>query len=203
MRYENLSAVRKYELRTVRKTKREFKKEVDYLNHLLNMFLRTLKVIDEKVDAHREFTNSEKASFRLSFRIFRIIRYAFNSSLEGYYDVSMALLRIALENHLLQIYLGEHENEAKLWFKGKRFSPAFLRKNANWSKFFYRELSEFVHSSFESTFIFTRTEEGWEQGLLGEYNGEQFKNILFLMTIIFFFYNALALDDIQIRVCYE
>jgi len=186
MVYESILLLRKHELRTVRKSKKEFEKEVNFVKHLLNVFLKTFEVLHAKVDENQEFTDSEDASFRISYRIFRIMRCAFNSSLEGYYDVTMALLRIAFENHLLLVYLAEHEEEARLWFKGKRFTPYFLRKNVDWRNSLYRDMSEFVHSSFKSTFAFTRIEKGETKATLGEYDKEQFKKVLILLIMTSF-----------------
>ena len=182
MTYENLSVLRKDEFRTVRKSKREFKKELSFVRKTSELFLRTFEVLsNENVE---EFTYSKDASYRISYRIFRILRCAFNSSLEGYYDVSMALLRIAYENHLLMRYLSENEKEAELWFRGRRFSPDFLRKNVTYaSDSLYQEMSEFIHSSFKSTFAFTVIENGRTKATLGEYSNEQFKNLLFLMLM--------------------
>ena len=182
----NLSTLRKEELKTTRKTKKEFKKELSFVEHLLNVFLKTFKVLHVKVHEGREFTDSEDACFRISYRIFRIVYWAFNSSLEGYYDVSMALLRIAFENHLLLVYLSKNEKEAKLWFEGKRFAPAFLRKHVKWRDSLYRDMSEFIHSSFKSTFAFTKTEKEEQFGTLGEYDTEQFKNVHLLMIMTLF-----------------
>jgi len=182
MLYENLLLLRKHELRTVRKSKREFKKELRFVRETSEVFLKTFEVLsNENV---QEFTNSKDASYRISYRIFRILRCAFNSSLEGYYDVSMALLRIAYENHLLMNYLSKNEMEAKLWFRGKRFSPIFLRKNVSYaSDSLYQEMSEFIHSSFKSTFAFTEVEKDGTKATLGEYNKEQLKRVLFLMLM--------------------
>ena len=183
----NLSTLRKEELKTTRKSKEEFKKELSFVEHLLNVFLKTFKVLHVKVHEGREFTDSEDACFRISYRIFRIVRWAFNSSLEGYYDVSMALVRIAFENYLLLVYLSESdEEEAKLWFKGKKFAPTFLRNHVDYRDSIYRDLSEYVHSSFRSTFAFTKTEKEEQFGTLGEYDREQFKNVLFLMVMTLF-----------------
>ena len=182
MSYENLSLLRKHEFRTIRKSKREFKKELSFVRETSELFLRTFEVLsNENV---QEFTYSKDATYRISYRIFRILRCAFNSSLEGYYDISMALLRIAYENHLLMNYLSKNEKEAKLWFEGKTFKPTFLRENVSYaSDSLYKEMCEFVHSSFKSTFAFTITENGGTKATLGEYSKEQFKNVLFLMLM--------------------
>jgi len=181
---ERLSILGKDEVRTVGKSKKDFKKELSFVREGSEVFLRTFEVLStEKV---QEFTYSKDATYRISYRIFRILRCAMNSSLEGYYDVGMALLRIAYENHLLMRYLSENENEAKLWFRGKRFSSTFLRKNVSYaSNSLYQEMSEFIHSSFKSTFAFTEIEKGKTKATLGEYNKEQFKNVqsLMLMTM--------------------
>lgn len=143
---------------------------MSFVKHLLDVFLRTFDVLHGLVEANREFTCSENASFRISYRIFGIVRCAFNPCLEGYYDVSMALLRIAFENHLLLVYLSENEDEAKLWFEGKRFAPTFLRKHVDWRDSLYRMMSEFVHSSFRSTLVFTRIEKDEHKAALGVFN---------------------------------
>jgi len=120
MSYENFSILRRHELRTVRKSKREFKKELGFVR----------------------------------------------------------------ENHLLLRYLSENEKEAKLWFIGKRFTPTFLRKNVSYaSDSLYQEMSEFIHSSFKSTFNFIETEKVRTKATLGEYSNEQFKDVLFLMLM--------------------
>ncbi len=147
-----------------------------------DVFLRTFEVLsNENV---QEFTFSKDATYRISYRIFRILRCAFNVSLEGYYDVSMALLRIAYENHLLINYLSKNEREAKLWFEGKKFKPTFLRKNVSYaSDSLYQEMCEFVHSSFKGTLAFTEIEKGRTKATIGEYSKEKFRNVLNLMLM--------------------
>ena len=131
MLYENISVLRKHELRTVGKSKKEFKKELCFVKETSEVFLKTFEALSNQ--NVQEFTFSKDATYRVSYRIFRILRCAFNASLEGYYDVSMALLRIAYENHLLMNYLSKNEKEAELWFRGKRFSPSFLKKNVSYA----------------------------------------------------------------------
>lgn len=182
MSYENLSVLRKHESRTVRKSMRGFKEELSFVKETSEVFLMTFEALSNQ--NVQDFTDSQDATYRVSYRIFRILRCAFNSCLEGYYDVSMALVRIAYENHLLMNYLSKNEREAKLWFRGKRFSPTFLRKNVSYaSNSLYQEMSEFIHSSFESTFAFTEKEKGRTKATLGEYNKEQFNNVLLLMLM--------------------
>jgi len=182
MPYENLSLLRRDELRTVRKSKREFKKELSFVKETSEVFLKTFEVLSN--ENFQDFTASKDATYRISYRIFRILRCAFNSSLEGYYDISMALLRIAYENHLLINYLSKNEKEAKLWFEGRRFNATFLKKNVSYaSNSLYQEMCEFIHSSFRSTFAFTITENNRTKATLGEYNREQFKNVLLLMQM--------------------
>lgn len=114
------------------------------------------------------------------------MRCAISSSLEGYYDVTTALLRIAYENHLLMHYLSENEDEAKLWFEGKRFAPKFVRENVSYSSnSLYQEMSECIHSSFKSTILFTKVEKGKTKAMLGEYDKKRFEKVirLTLMTM--------------------
>lgn len=180
--YDGLSSLEKDELITVRKSRKEFKKELDYLKEASEVFLKTFEVLSD--DDVQSFTNSKDASYRLSYRIFRILHCTLNPSLRGYYDVSMVLLRIAYENHLLMKYLSEKEEEARLWFKGKRFSPSFLRRNVSYSSnTMYQDMSEFIHSSFKSTFAFTEIEDERIRAVLGEYNRNLLKKVLLLMLI--------------------
>lgn len=169
-------------MRTVRKSKREFKKELSFLKETSELFLKTFEVLsNENV---QEFTYSKDASYRISFRIFRMLHCSIRCSLEGYHDVSMALLRPAYENHLLMNYLSKNEKEAKFWFRGKRFAPRFLRQNVSYaSDSLYQEMSEFIHSSFKSTLSFTISEMSRTKATLGEYSREQFKNVLSLMLM--------------------
>jgi len=180
MSYQNLSLLRKDELRTMKKSERDFHEELHFLRATSEVFLKTFEVLsNENV---QEFTYSNDATYRISYRIFRLLNCAFDSSLKGYYDVCMALLRISYENHLLMNYLSKSENEAGLWFEGKRFSPVFLRKNVSYaSDSLYKEMSEYIHSSFKSTFAFTEIRKSRTKATLGEYNKERFKNVLFLM----------------------
>ena len=182
MKYGYLSLLGKDELRTTRKSKREFKKELALLKENLDLFLKTFEVLSKR--NVQDFSSSQDASYRISYKIFRLMRCAFNSSLEGYYEVAMALLRIAYENHLLMNYLSKNEREAKLWFEGKIYKPTFLRKNVSYSSdSLYRNMCEVIHSSFESTFAFTETENGKTKATLGEYNKTQFMNVFMLMQM--------------------
>jgi hypothetical protein len=181
--YERLHLLEKDELRTINKGRREFKKKLKFLNEIEEVFLKTLEVLShENVQL---FSSSQDASYRVSHRIFRIVRCVSKCSLNGYYDVSMALLRIAYENHLLMKYLSENEEQAKLWFQGKRFTPSLLRHNVSYaSNSLYQEMSEFIHSSFKSTYAFTEIEKDRTKAVIGEYNREQFKQVLVLMLVI-------------------
>lgn len=182
MPYENVSVLRKHELRTVRKGKKEFKKELRFVKKTSEVFLKIFEALSNQ--NVQEFTFSKDATYRISYRIFRILRCAFNASLEGYYDASMALLRIAYENHLLINYLSKNETEAKLWFEGKTFKPTFLRSHVSYaSDSLYQEMCEFVHSSFKSTLAFTEIEKGKTKATIGEYNKEKFRNVLVLVLM--------------------
>jgi len=182
MLYESLSRLQKDEDETARKSREDFKKELSFSKEVSEVFLKTFEVLNE--ENVQEFTYSKDSSYRVSYRIFRILRCALNSSLEGYYDISMALLRIAYENHLLMNYLSKNEREAKLWFEGTTFDPTFLKKNVSYaSDSLYHEMCEFIHSSFKSTFAFTITENGKTKATLGEYNKERFEYVLRLMLM--------------------
>jgi hypothetical protein len=83
-------------------------------------------------------------------------------------------------------YLSENEGEAELWFKGKRFSPDFLRKNVSYSSnSLYQEMSEFIHCSFKSSLSFTVVEVGQTKATLGVYDKNQFDKSLLLILMAF------------------
>ena len=95
--------------------------------------------------------------------------------------MTTALLRIAYENHLLMHYLSENEDEAKLWFEGKRFAPNFVRKNVSYSSdALYQEMSECIHSSFRSTSLFTTVEKGKTKAMIGEYSEVRLRQVMLL-----------------------
>jgi len=177
--YKNLSTLREDERRTTRKGKKDFNVELGFLEASSELFLKTFEVLSN--EHYKRFTNSKDATCRISYRLFRILRCASSCSLEGYYDVSIALLRIAYENHLLMKYLSENENEAKLWFEGKRFAPKLIRKNVSYSSnSLYQSMSEFIHSSFKSTLAFTEVETDKTKAVLGEYKKGRFQEVLYL-----------------------
>ena len=164
------------------KSREDFAEELSFVESLSELFLQTAKVMDSQV---QDLSVSQDAAYRIGFRIFRTVRCSLKAALEGYYDVSMALLRIAYENHLLMKYLSENEKEAKLWFEGKRFPPYLLRENVSYSSnSMYQEMSEYIHSSFKSSLSFTVIEEEQTKATIGEYHKDQFRRSLLyiLMT---------------------
>lgn len=179
--FEGMSLLQSEETETVAKSKDDFAEKLSFVESISELFLQTFKVMDSKV---QDLSISKDAAYRIAFKIFRILRCSLKTALEGYYDVSMALLRIAYENHLLMKYLSENDEEAKLWFKGKRFSPLFLRKNVSYSSnSLYQEMSEFIHCSFNSSLSFTVVEEGQTKATLGVYDKNQFDKSLLLIVM--------------------
>ena len=179
MQYRNLSLLGKSEEKTRKKSVEDFDTELRFIEANSELFLETFKILSK--DCYKRLTHSEDATYRISYRIFRIVRCAISGSLEGYYDVTTALLRIAYENHLLMHYLSENEDEAKLWFGGKRFAPNFVRKKVSYSSdSLYQEMSECIHSGFKSTSLFTIVEKGKTKAVVGEYDKERFKQVILL-----------------------
>jgi hypothetical protein len=184
MQYENLLLLGEDEEETRKKSAEDFGTELGFIEANSELFLETFNILSK--DCYKRFTYSEDASYRISYRIFRIVRCAISSSLEGYYDVTTALLKIAYENHLLMHYLSENEDEAKLWFEGKRFAPKFVREKVSYSSnSLYQAMSECIHSSFKSTYLFTKLEKGKTKAMLGEYDKKRFEKViqLTLMTM--------------------
>jgi len=179
--FEGMSLLRSEESETAMKSKEDFAEKLDFVESLSELFLQTTKAMDSKV---QDLSTSKDAAYRIAFKIFRTLRCSLKAALEGYYDVSMALLRIAYENHLLMKYLSENEEEAKLWFEGKRFSPSFLRKNVSYSSnSLYQEMSEFIHCSFKGSLSFTMIEEEQTKATIGEYDKNQCDSSLSLVLM--------------------
>jgi len=180
---ERMSLLESDELETIVKSKEDFAERLGFVESLYELFLQTFNVMDSKV---QNLSNNKDAACRIAHRIFRTLRCSLKAAQEGYYDASMALLRIAYENHLLMNYLSQHEKEADSWFDGKRFSAHFLRKNVSYSSnSLYQEMSEFIHCSFRSSLSFTVFEEEQTKATLGEYDKNQFDRslLLILMTL--------------------
>ncbi|MGD0979557.1 MAG: hypothetical protein ABR962_10520 [Candidatus Bathyarchaeia archaeon] len=183
MQYENLLLLGEDEEKTRKKSVKDFGTELGFIEANSELFLKTFNILSK--DYYKRLSYSEGASYRISYRIFRIMRCAVSNSLEGYYDVTMALLRIAYENHLLMHYLSENEDEAKLWFKGKRFAPKFVREKVSYSSnSLYQKMSECIHSSFKSTILFTKVERDKLKAVLGEYDKKRFEQVIQLTLMI-------------------
>lgn len=171
------------ESETAAKSKDDFSEKLGFAESLSELFLLTANSMDNRV---QDLSISKDAAYRITFRIFRTVRCSLKAALEGYYDVSMALLRIAYENHLLMKYLSENEKEAELWFRGKKFHASFLRANGSYSNnSLYQKMSEFIHCSFKSSLSFTVFNGEQTKAILGEYNKSQFERslLLNLMTL--------------------
>lgn len=178
-----MSLLRSQESETETMSKKDFPEKLVFLEALSELFLQTANSMNSKV---QDLSNSQDAAYRITFRIFRTVRCSLKAALEGYYDVSMALLRMAYENHLLMKYLSEHEKEAELWFQGKKFYAPFLRANVRYSSnALYQEMSGFVHCSFKSSLSFTEFREEQTKAILGEYDKRQLGRslLLILMTL--------------------
>jgi len=128
----NLELLAEDEERTTIKTKEDFDAELRFFEDGSELFLKTFEVLSS--GDYDKFTHSKDATYRISYRIFRILRCSLNCSIQGYYDVGIALLRIAFENHLRMKYLSENENEAELWFKGKQFKPWQIRREVTYAR---------------------------------------------------------------------
>lgn len=172
------------EMKTTEKANDEFKVETDFAQEELDLFLRTFQILSE-TDVEG-FNHSKDSAYRISYRILRVTRCAFNCALQGYYDVSMALLRIAYENHLLMNYLSKREDEARKWFNGEQYSARLLKENVSYAdNALYKTMCEFIHSSFRSTLWFTEIRGDKTKAVVGEYDRAKFDYVitLILMTL--------------------
>ena len=138
-------------------TRRDFKKEIGHFDEMFELFLETFHFLSKNAPLNEE-EYIEWSGFLLFIRIFRVIRSAYKCMMYGYYDVAMALLRMAFENHLLMFYLSDRKDEAKQWFQGKRFTPRFLKKEVKKPRYDepYSMWSDFVHTDFKTIHWFLK-----------------------------------------------
>lgn len=141
-------------------TQKDFEEEIQHTEKMFDLFYRTFKFIVKHQDDILTEHDYVKWSILLLFvRNLRILRCAYRSMLNGYYDVSIAMQRMAFENHLLMYFFLLREKEAKKWWLGKRFSPRFLKKEVRDSLPYdevYGILSESVHANFKMISFFSK-----------------------------------------------
>lgn len=137
---------------------KNFKKEVDHVEKMFGLFIESYNFICAHEDDLLSKEDYAKWSiFLLFIRNLRILRSAHHSMMKGYSEVSIAIQRMAFENHLLMYFFLHKPEEAKEWWSGKKFGVRRLKKEARKSVSYdevYSGLSEFVHANFGSTRFF-------------------------------------------------
>lgn len=134
-------------------TLKRFKNETSHMEEGFNIIHEMICIINRKEKDAIGQSLKRYAVVVLFYRMFRILRSAYWCLLHGYYDITMALLRIAFETHLLMFFLSKREKEAKEWFEGKEFRPAYVRKQVRHERNYdamYSQMSEFVHPSIHT-----------------------------------------------------
>jgi len=141
-------------------TKKEFKNVTNHIEKGFDLLKGAIDIITKKEAVGESYKRF--AVYILSFRILRILRSAYWCMLCGYYDIAGALFRIAFETHLLLYFLSEREKEAKEWFEGKEFRPAYMRRQVDVSyDAVYKAMSDFVHPKIRTSVNwFFRDENG-------------------------------------------
>lgn len=138
--------------------RKDFEKEILHTEKMFELFMKSYSFIcthEQELLTKEDY--AKWSVFVLFIRNFRILRSAYHSMFKGYYEVSIAVQRMAFENHLLMFYFMHREDEARKWWFGKRFKPRFLKKEVQ-ERLSYKEvygsLSEFVHANFKTTRFF-------------------------------------------------
>lgn len=138
--------------------RKDFRREIDHIGKMFELFMRSYTFICTHEDDLLSKEDYAKWSiFFLFIRNLRILRGAYHSMLNGYYEVSLAIQRIAFENHLLMYFFMHKPEEAKHWWSGKRYGLRKLKREARKSLSYdevYGSLSEFVHANLEATRFF-------------------------------------------------
>ena len=138
--------------------RRDFGGEIRHLENMFELFMKSYNFIcahEDELLAQHDYANW--SVFLLFIKNLRILRSAYNSMLKGYYEVSIAIQRMAFENHLLMYFFMHRPKEAEEWWSGKRYGLKRLKREARKRLSYdevYGELSQFVHANFETTRFF-------------------------------------------------
>lgn len=143
--------------------RRDFENEVNYLEKMFELFMKSYNFIcTHEDDLLSKEDYAKWSTFLLFIRNLRILRSAYNSMLKGYYEVSIAVQRMAFENHLLMYFLMHRPEEAKEWWAGKRYGLKRLKREARKRLSYdeiYGELSQFIHANIETTRYFWKPKD--------------------------------------------
>jgi len=138
--------------------RKDFGREVDHIEKMFELFMKSYNFICKHEDDLLSKEDYAKWSiFFLFIRNLRILRSAYHSMLNGYYEVSVAVQRMAFENHLLMFFFMHKPEEAKEWWSGKRYGVRKLKREVRKSVSYdeiYGSLSEFVHANLKATRFF-------------------------------------------------
>lgn len=138
--------------------RKDFEREVDHIEKMFELFMKSYSFICKHEDDLLSKEDYAKWSiFFLFIRNLRILRSAYHSMLNGYYEVSVAIQRMAFENHLLMYFFMLKPEEAKEWWSGKKYGVRRLKREARKSLSYdevYGSLSDFVHANLEATRFF-------------------------------------------------
>lgn len=162
--------------------RRDFQKEIKHAEKMFGFFLKIYRFLSRHSgDILTEHDYVKWSTLLLFMRNFRILRCAYRSMLNGYYDVSFAELRMAFENHLLMFFLSLREEEAKKWWYGKRFTPRFLKREVREKLSYdevYKSLSNFIHTDFKITRFFIKERGKALEVWVTEYDSKHFYGAL-------------------------
>jgi hypothetical protein len=138
--------------------RKNFDKEIAHSERMFELFLKSYRFIT----AHQDMLLSKDdylrwSTFLLFIRNLRILRSAFHSMLNGYYEISMAIQRMGFENHLMMYFFMRKPEEAKNWWSGRRFGLRRIKREARKTLSYdqvHANLSEFIHTNFSTTTFF-------------------------------------------------
>jgi hypothetical protein len=116
--------------------------------------LRIVKLLDQKYyelieKAQKvEQSSTQIANFALAVRSYRALHCAADNLENGYYEVSLTLLRHVFENLLQMIYFAKFAEEADKWlYRGKKIEQKEIRKKLAMDGSIYKRLSnDYAHS---------------------------------------------------------
>ena len=98
--------------------------------------------IIKKTGQVKQQNHAQKANFALAIRRYRFLHVAFDNLKDGYYEVSMTLLRSVYENYIQMNYFATFPDAAQKWLEeNKAFEQGGMRKALKIKNSAYKMLS--------------------------------------------------------------
>lgn len=137
--------------KAVESTLSTFEDEFIFLKDFAGFLQRSCELLCDSIGKKEEALSEKQLPILLlAIRIHTLLYCSTDLMANGFYDPTIVLLSVALENSCLTEYLKDRPNEAEAWIRGKNFSPESVRSALGIPDELYRRLSDaFVNSNVQ------------------------------------------------------